>query len=131
MIHEAVYSRLKNNAGVSAIVSSRVYPQKASQGVSLPCVVYQRIGTTNRFLHHTGTTDSALSRFQIDCWAKTPAQALQLSQAVVGCLHGWKGTEGSEQIYYSQVVDTQDGFDLETGEYVIPMDVEIFHKEIA
>jgi len=131
MIHEALYSRLKNNPGVSAIVGARVYPQKASQGVVLPCVVYQRVGTSGRALHHSGTTNSALSRFQIDCWAKTPTAALQLSEAVLGCLHGWAGTEGSETIYYSQVVNTQDAFDLDTGEYVIPVDVEIFHKEIA
>jgi hypothetical protein len=131
MIHEAVYSKLKNNAGVSALVSSRVYPQKASQGVTLPCVVYQRLSTTDRLLYHNGKTNSALSRFQIDCWARTPSAALQLSQAVVGCLHGWVGTEGGETIYYSQVVNTQDGFDLDTGEYVIPVDVEIFHREIT
>lgn len=131
MIHEAVYSRLKNNAGVSAIVAARVYPQKASQGVTLPCVVYQRIGTSDRLLFHSGVTKTALSRFQVDCWAKTPAVALQLSQAVVSCLHGWAGTESGETIYYSQVVDTQDGFDLESGEYVIPVDVEILHKEIT
>jgi hypothetical protein len=94
-------------------------------------VVYQRIGTSNRFLHHSGTSGSALSRFQIDCWAKSPTEALQLSNAVLDCLHGWKGSQSGEEIYYSQVVDTQDGFDLETGEYVIPMDVEIFHKEIT
>lgn len=131
MIHEAVYSRLKTDAGVSSIVGTRVYPQKAEQGVVLPCLVYQRIGTSNRFLYHNGTTDSALSRFQIDCWAATPTAALQLSAAVVSCLHGWNGTLAGERIYYSQVVNTQDAFDLDTGEYVIPVDVEIFHKEMT
>lgn len=131
MIHVAVYNRLKNYSQVSALVGSRVYPEKAIQGVVLPCVVYQRIGTSNRQLYHNGTTKAALSRFQIDCWAKTPTAAIQLSDAVVACFHGWKGTESGEQIYYSQVVDQQDGFDLETGEYVVPVDVEIFYKEIV
>ena len=130
MIHEAVYARLKNDSGVSAIVGTRVYPQKAAQGVVLPCVVYTRIGTSDRLLYHSGTTKTATSRFQIDCWAKSPTAALELSEAVVSCLHGWNGTQGGEKIYISQVVDTQDGFDFETGEYVIPVDVEIFHKEI-
>lgn len=131
MIHEAVYARLKNHSGVSAIVGARVYPQKATQGVVLPCVVYSRTGTSNREIYHNGTTETALSRFQIDCWAKTLPGALQLSEAVVACLHGWSGTQGNEKIYISQVVNTQDGFDFETGEYVIPVDVEIFHKEIT
>ena len=130
MIHEAVYSRLKNDAGVSAIVAGKVYPQRAIQGVELPCVVYSRLGTSNRFMYHGGVVTAALSRFQIDCWAKTPKGTLEVADAVVACLHGWTGTEANEQIYYSQVVDTQDGFDLETGEYVIPVTVEIFHKEI-
>jgi hypothetical protein len=130
MIHQAVYDRLKNYPQVSSIVGNRVYPQKAMQGVTLPCVVYSRIGTDERFLYHSGTTKTALSRFQIDCWAKSPTAALQLSEAVVKCLHGWKGTQSGETIYISQVIDTQDGFDLETNEYVIPVDVEIFHKEI-
>lgn len=129
MIHEALYSRLKNDSGVSAIVGSRVYPQKAIQGGALPCVVYQRVTTSERNLYHGGVTETALSRFQLDCWSTTPKGALQLSEAVIACIHGWSGTVGSEKIYYSQVVNTQDSFDLETGEYVIPIDVEILHKE--
>lgn len=129
MIHQAVYERLKNNAGVSALVGSRVYAEKAVQGVVLPCVVYQRIGTSERLLYHAGKVPAALSRFQIDCWAKTPLLALQVSAAVVNCLHGWRGSQGAEKIYYGQVVDTQDGFDFETGEHVVPVTVEILHKE--
>ena len=114
MIHQAVYDRLKNNAGVSSIVAARVYPQKAVQGVVLPCVVYSRIGTSDRGLHHGGTTETARSRFQIDCWAKSPTKALELAEAVVACLHGWRGTQSGEAIFSTEVINTQDDFDLAT-----------------
>ena len=129
MIHEAVYSRLKNNAGVSALVGARVYPIKGEQAVTLPYTVYSRISVYGREISHGNTTKAAKSRFQIDCYAKTPTQAAQISEAVVTAFHGWKGTVGSEKIFISQVVDTQDAFDLDTNEYVVPVDVEIFHKE--
>lgn len=131
MIHEAVYSKLKNDSGVSALVGTRVYPQKASQGVVLPCLVYSRTGTSERLVYHNGTSKTAVSRFQIDCWAKTPVAALGLSEAVVACMHGWSGQVSGETIFLGQVVNTQDAFDLETGEYVVPVDVEILHREIA
>jgi len=129
MIHEAVYDRLKDDADIAELVGARIFPQRAAQGVVLPCIVYQRVGTSNRFLHHTGTTRAALSRFQIDCWAKTPTKALEIAEAVMTIFHGWTGIAGSEEIYYSQVTNTQDVFDLDAEEYAVPVEVEIMHRE--
>ena len=129
-IHQAVYDKLRTDAGITPLVGTRIYPQKALQGVVLPCVVYQRISTSGRFLYHTGAVPAAITTFQIDCWADSLTKAVELSDAVVACLHGWYGTQSGMTIYSSQVVNQQDGFDLETGEYVVPVDVEIFHKEV-
>lgn len=129
MIHEAVYTTLKDDTELTVLVGDRIFPQMAAQGVKFPCIVYQRIGTSNRFLHHTGTTKTALSRFQIDCWAKSPTLAIELSEIVVSLFHGLTGIVSDTEIYYSQVTNTSDVFDLDAGEYAVPVEVEIMHRE--
>ena len=62
-IEEALYSKLTGDAGVAALVSTRIYPNVVPQDIALPAVAYQRISTV-RDMAHDGPTGVAHARFQ-------------------------------------------------------------------
>jgi len=129
MIHKAVYYKLKNDAPIAALVGARIYPERAIQNGTMPYIVFSRITSSPRLLHHTGVVPGVESTFQIDCWSKTPQQALTISEAVVNAINGWKGTVENVKIYYARIIGQSDAYDFETGDYAVPVDVEIFHRE--
>lgn len=82
-IESALFTALTGNAGLSALISTRIYPDAMPQGATLPCIVYQRISTprTQGF----GSTQAVIAsrpRFQFSCWATTQASALAVCAAL-------------------------------------------------
>lgn len=90
-------SYLKAYAGLTALVSTRVYPFMIPQGATLPCVTYQRIDTP-RYLAHgdagaTGTL--ARPRFQLNAWAATLSEAMAVAYQLRAALNGKTGSIGT------------------------------------
>lgn len=81
----ALRSRLKDDAGVSAIVGSRVDWSVRPQGTSSPCVV-MRVVADERSQHFAGFNDYRPTRVQIDCYAATRAVAVSLRDAVIAAV---------------------------------------------
>lgn len=78
---------------VSAIIGTRAYPLVLPQAPTLPAVRYQRISTVRATYRQlsTGRAIYAKPRFQVDCFATTPAGAKALADAVRGVLDGYAG----------------------------------------
>jgi len=90
-IDSELYTRLTNDAGISALVSAKVYPVQLPQDVVLPAIVYFKVSGPR--LHHLGgASGRAHARFQIDSWAATPLAAKNLADAVRSSLGGFTGT---------------------------------------
>ena len=82
---KAVYNILSNAAGVTSLVSTRIYPQRLPAGVVYPAITYQRISdvpwmTKNSYL-------SAASRVQINVFSKTNDSATAIETAVIAALN--------------------------------------------
>lgn len=60
-----LYSTLTGAAAVTALVSTRIYPDVAPQEVALPCVAFSRTGTET-----IGTFSQAVvsSKATLECW---------------------------------------------------------------
>jgi hypothetical protein len=90
-IQDELFTRLKDDAGVSAIVGTGIYPVRLPQNKSTPALVYTQISGPR--LHDLGgASDRAMPRFQVDCWADTAAAAKSLADAVRASLNGFNGT---------------------------------------
>jgi len=92
-LKEALYSRLSGYAGLSALVSDRIYPGEIPQDDDLPAVTVQRI--SRRRLRTSGTDpDLSASRFRVRSWAETVAGAEEIAVQVKGALQDYTGTMG-------------------------------------
>lgn len=106
-----VYSRLTGYAGISALVSTRVYPLKLPQPPTLEAITYERVSNGPQ----NGTTDIRESRWQINCWAETYSEAHALARQVKLAFEEHKDTDQSPGIKQSYVVNEFDDYDDQPG----------------
>jgi hypothetical protein len=117
-IETALYEILRNDAGVSALVGTRVYLGRLPDNTIFPAVSFQRITTTKPQTLTTRVTFRN-SLIQVDSWARTGGeiQALNLGAAVYGALEAIRG------IY--STVDIQ-GILIDNEEFMPPEpDIEV------
>jgi len=87
---------LKAYAGLTALISTRVYGMFIPQGATLPCLVVQRISTPRILtMDSSGATGDLTSpRFQFDAWATTQLSTKTISDQVRAALNGKTGSTG-------------------------------------
>lgn len=81
-----VYDALTGDAGVSALVSARVYPQKLPEDVTLPAIAYRFIDSVD----YAGLKE--VVRIQIDIYATTYSAVKSVRDALrtlVDTQHNW------------------------------------------
>lgn len=81
-----MYAALSGAAGVTALVSDRIYPDFLSQGKALPAIVYARVETEYLTTIHTATACAALVTMETWCFAKTRPAAEALADAAQAAL---------------------------------------------
>lgn len=80
-IEQAIYSIVSGDADISAVVSTRIYPNVAPQSAALPYITYQKISA----YHDQATTNStglANGVFQINCWSDDYDELKDLTEKV-------------------------------------------------
>lgn len=108
-IEEAYYAKLTSVAGISAIVSTRVFPLFVPQSLAtsspdtrFPCITY----TCNlevRGKSYAGTNGLNKTNIETICWQTTIALARTLRQAVVdGLKNQYKVTWGTSGVKVSK-----------------------------
>lgn len=68
-VEQAIADRLSSDAGVSALVGTRVWQLKLPQSPTLPAVVVQLISDPSEH-HLRGEVGQTRSRVQVDCYGK-------------------------------------------------------------
>jgi hypothetical protein len=132
-IGSAIYSILANDAGVAALVSTRIYPTFVPQGASMPAITYQRIVAVRDHVLD-GTTEMVAATYQINCWAETYAETRALSDAVRAALDDYEGTVNSVVIQNIHLTDEDDLSDRLPGDDVLNrhakrLDFEVWFNE--
>lgn len=92
MIEQALYRLLSTNSNVTALVSTRIYPSKATQGAARPYLIYQQISEQDIAKNSDGPGNLPAVTFQIDAYAETYAVARQLGRAVRELLRPYRGS---------------------------------------
>jgi len=94
-IEQAIYQEMADDNTVSDLVSTRIYRQgRTPTSATLPRITYGKVDNVH-VRHQTAGSGLATSRFQVDCWADTPAEASTLYDAVRKALDNFRGTMGS------------------------------------
>lgn len=129
-VEAAIYTLLKDAAGVSALAGTRIYPILAPQDSAYPLITYQRISGA-RWRTFDGPSGKAQPRFQLDVWATSYAGANALAKAVRDALDGYSGTVATVRIGGVALETDQDRIDTSTDPklFGVTMDFMITHDE--
>lgn len=115
-----IVTLLAGNAGISALVSTRIYPVLIPQDGTLPAVTYQRV-SGGQINSTDGFTALENPRIQIDCMATTYAGAKAVAAAVFSAM------EGSTTFDALLISDT-DIYEDEVECYRVSMDFSVWHN---
>ena len=120
MIEQTLFTVLSTNTPVQAIVGSKIYPVVMPEGVTVPALVYQKVGTTvvNSLEGFSGIESI---RMQFSCYAPTLIGAKQLAQAVSAAL------DGSTVLKCVRIME-MDGQDPETKNFRVVVDFNIWQR---
>ena len=126
MIGKVFFHQLTNNPAVNALVGGRISPV-IGRNLELPYITYQKISGNPDHTRddYSGFTES---RFQLDCWAKSYAEAETLAAAIRkptkqgGPLDGFCGESNGVKVLDCLIDDEADDyeepkFDEQTGTY--------------
>lgn len=131
-IDEAVFAFLKADAGVAGLVGTRVYKLRVPQKPTKPCIRFFRAGGTEEY-SHSGNTNWAMVRFQIDCMAMDEATAHAVYAAARAAFDAFSqpsvmGGSGGVRVDEITVNAPIDGWDDDLELTVVHFDVEISHE---
>jgi hypothetical protein len=101
---DSVRQYLLDNAGITSLVSTRIYPDFLPQGNrgqvtdTLPSIVYKLISDVPFYDSPTGDSGAASARIQFDCIANTNQQANDIELAIRQAMSGYRGYFGSMKV---------------------------------
>lgn len=126
----ALFKHLSTQAGVTALVGTRIYPLVLPQNVAYPAIRYQRISTP-RVYSKSGPSGDSRPRLQIDCWALTYGDAKRLADAVETAMKGFAGTHNGHRVASVVCDDEQDGYEPDPAPpvYRRTLDFLIWYEE--
>lgn len=104
-IETQLYSTLAANSGVTSLVGTRIYPNKAPDSAQRPCISYMVVSGT-RINTLPGTGDAVKKRIQVSCHADLYSAAKSVANAVMAALEGdgyleleWDMYDPQTQVY--------------------------------
>lgn len=127
-IEDAIYGKLNADANVTAIVGNRIFPIKMPDRTAMPAISYARV-TGPRVESFQGSSTLAHPLYQIDCWAKTHRQMIDLAAKVRNSLQGFQGTVASVKIQGILFENDMDLYEEDTETYHRALDFRIWYDE--
>lgn len=131
-IHEALFAFLTANAGLAALVGTRVYRNKLPQKPTYPAIRYFQASGSEEY-SHSGASNWPTPRLQFDCMAPGSTEASAVEAALRAALDGFScpgvmGGSGGVRVDQVTVNGAIDGWDDDLEVSVTSVDVEISHE---
>lgn len=104
-MEEGIIAKLLATSGVTALVSTRVYPGRRPQASALPAIDLGSISGAPVY-SNDGETGLARARVEINCWGETYTSAKTLARAVKAALSAFFGEAGGVSFQYI-LLDTE------------------------
>ena len=132
-IEEGLGILFNATAGITSLVSTRIYGQRVKQGSTFPCITKQRISTPRVHTHDMSGATGTLAhpRFQIDAWGTTEASAKAVTDAIRAALNGKTGSLGTGAITIRAALVQEEvpDYEPETDLYRSRSEYEIWQEE--
>ena len=129
VIEEAVRWKLVNVAGVSALVSTRVYSSELPQKPTYPAVIYERVDSQRDYTL-SGPSGFVTSTFQLRAYAETYGGAKTLAVKIRQSINGMEGTILGVRLLGVFLQSESDEFDDELQNNSVLLDYTINHDEV-
>jgi len=128
-VETALLTYLTGNAGLSALVASRIYAFHAPAAVTFPFITYQRVSTERFLTHDEPANDLAKPRIQFDIYSIKYEDALSVLDALRDALQGYRGTMSTMDVQ-GVLPALEQHIDLPDNDYYrITVDYLISHTE--
>ncbi len=127
-IESVLYDRLTGYAGLSALISTRLYPNVAPQNVTVPFVTFRRVSAV-RDSAFGADAGSVTARFQFDMYATTYSGVRAIAEQLRGALQRWTTTSGIT-VEDTFIVNELETFDAEPALlHRAVTDIQIHYQE--
>lgn len=90
-IKTSLYSLLANDASITSLVGTRIYPMWAPPDTTLPYMIVTRIDEQDFAPTMAGPGDTDFAVLQVDIWAGSSLDAEAIKQALRNLLDGYTG----------------------------------------
>lgn len=107
MIYKAVYNLLSNDAAITAIVGTNIFPRVADMSATYPMVIYKR-SDADHVESTTGSSGLATGLMAIECYSKDFNESRDLCEKVRLLLQGYNGTAAGVVVQHSSLVSDDD-----------------------
>ena len=130
LIGKAIYNILANDSDVSALVSTRIFPNVAAQKTAFPFIVYQTTGVDpNDTKDGVSTLDG--NSLMVLCYSETYTEVADLAQLARIALDRKSGTYNGVEVQTIQFTGYDEDFDIKgDGEGVYVQTVSFNLRQI-
>jgi len=130
---KALRARLVDDATMTGLVGTRIYPGRAPQNVKLPYIVYHRISTVRAATLDVGNAKVPEVRMQCDVIAATQAEVETILSRMRVVMDNFRGTSAGVTVLGVSVDDEQDQPEFYEGSdtvfYHSSLDFSIIYRE--
>lgn len=127
-VEEAIKSILDGASGLTALVGTRIYPNRIPQETAMPAVDYQRISGPR--LHAMGGGPGlTYPRFQVNSWSDDYLESKNVAEEVRLALQDYTGTIASTVIQWIIFEDDHDIPDPQGIKFHVASDFTIWAEE--
>lgn len=129
-MEESLVALLLATAGITSLVSTRIYWTLKPQGTANPYIVLTRVSGVRDYAYQ-GPSRLIPSRVQVDCYGLTFASAKNIARAVEARLSGVKLTQGATIFEGGFLEGERDTFEAEATPdklFRTSLDFIIWHK---
>jgi hypothetical protein len=131
---KALRARLVDDATMTGLVGTRIYPGRAPQNVKLPYIVYHRISTVRAATLDVGNAKVPEVRMQCDVIAATQAEVETILSRMRVVMDNFRGTSAGVTVLGVSVDDEQDQPEFYEGSdtvfYHSSLDFSIIYREV-
>lgn len=120
---------LVGNAGVAALIATRLYPEVLPQAATLPAATYQVVDRTEVVARPDLSTLRLMRmRIQVDCYASSYAGVKAVEAATIQAIYGFNHAV-SDAVIQTRVVDLRDAVQAEENSWHSSLDASITFNE--
>lgn len=127
-INDALYGYLSTHAGLTTLISDRIYPDNIPQDSTLPAITYIRI-STQRMHEFEKDSKTVNTTIQFTIWAASRKITKTVSTQLRKALQDYSGVMNSVRVSAVLLLDETDDYNNETRLFNTYMDFKIIHDE--